>query len=256
MLDLSGKVAIVTGGASGIGRATAAMLARQGAAVLVADRNTEAAQEVAMGISAGGRTCVSVALDATDPASAEAMVQFASKELGGVDIFIHSAGIGAELPFLRTTVQDWRRIVDTDLSGTFYCCQAAARVMAEHGRGGRIVALASTAGLRGGTGRAAYGAAKAGVIGLVKVMAVELARFSITANAIAPGAIETELVARMHDEETRRVYRSGIPLDRYGRPDEVAAVAVFLSSDEARYITGETCVVDGGFVAAGVMKRR
>ena len=120
-------------------------------------------------------------------------------------------------------------------------------------RYGRIVTLASTAGIRGGTGRTAYGAAKGGVITLTKVMAVELAPLGITANTLAPGAIETELVRKMHSAETRVVYRRGIPLDRYGVPEEVAAAALFLASDEARYVTGAVLAVDGGFLAAGVM---
>ena len=126
--------------------------------------------------------------------------------------------------------------------------------MVERGYG-RIVNLASTAGIRGGSGRAAYGAAKGGVIALTKVMAVELAPHGITVNALAPGAIETELVARMHSAQTRRVYRAGIPLDRYGTPEETAHAAVFLASDEARYITGHILAVDGGFLSAGVMHR-
>jgi 3-oxoacyl-[acyl-carrier protein] reductase len=255
MFDLNEKVAIVTGGASGIGRATAEAFAAQGAAVMIADRNLEGASAVADVLTKAGSMARAIKLEATDPASAARMAAAAVDWFGGLDIIVHSAGIGAELLFLDTTPEDWQRLINVDLSGTFYCCQAAARVMRQKGGGGRIITLASTAGLRGGTGRAAYGAAKGGVIALVKVMAVELAPFMITANAIAPGAIETELVAQMHDSKTRQVYRAGIPLDRYGTPEEVAATALFLASDEARYITGETLVVDGGFVAAGVMKR-
>lgn len=255
MFDLNEKVAIVTGGASGIGRATAETFAAQGAAVVIADRNVEGASAVADVLTKAGSKVRGIKLEATDPVSATRMAAAAVDWFGGLDIIVHSAGIGAEVLFLDTTPEDWQRLINVDLSGTFYCCQAAARVMRQKGRGGRIIALASTAGLRGGTGRAAYGAAKGGVIALVKVMAVELAPFTITANAIAPGAIETELVAQMHDSKTRQVYRAGIPLDRYGTPEEVAATALFLASDEARYITGETLVVDGGFVAAGVMKR-
>jgi NAD(P)-dependent dehydrogenase (short-subunit alcohol dehydrogenase family) len=126
--------------------------------------------------------------------------------------------------------------------------------MVENGYG-RIVSLASTAGIRGGTGRAAYGSAKGGVIALTKVMAVELAPYGITANALAPGAIETELVARMHSDETRRVYRAGIPLDRYGTPDETAFCAIFLASEQAGYITGHILGIDGGFLADGIMHK-
>ena len=249
------RAAVVTGAASGIGREIAGQLARHGAAVAIADINREGAEEVAASLGRDGAKAVAIAVDVSRPEQADAMIDRAATAFGAVDILVHSAGVGVERSVLDTTPEEWRRILDIDLSGTFYCGQAAARHMV--GRGyGRIVNLASTAGVRGGTGRAAYGAAKGGVIALTKVMAVELAPHGITVNALAPGAIETELVARMHSAETRTVYRAGIPLDRYGTPEETAAAALFLASEEARYVTGHVLAVDGGFLAAGVMHRR
>jgi NAD(P)-dependent dehydrogenase (short-subunit alcohol dehydrogenase family) len=254
-MDFTNRVAIVTGGASGIGRAVAHQLAERGAAIAVADINREAAETVATALRSEGARAEAIAVDVSQPEQAEAMVARAVEALGGLDILIHSAGVGVERSFLETTPEEWRRILDIDLSGTFFCGQAVARRMVERGYG-RIVNLASTAGIRGGTGRTAYGAAKGGVISLTKVMAVELAPHGITVNALAPGAIETELVARMHSVETRTVYRAGIPLDRYGTPDETAFTAVFLASEEARYVNGHILAVDGGFLAAGVMHRK
>ena len=249
------RAAVVTGAASGIGREIAGQLARHGAAVAIADINREGAEEVAAALARDGAKAEAIAVDVSRPEQADAMIARAIAAFGAVDILVHSAGVGVERSVLDTTPEEWRRILDIDLSGTFYCGQAAARHMVERGYG-RIVNLASTAGVRGGTGRAAYGAAKGGVIALTKVMAVELAPHGITVNALAPGAIETALVARMHSAETRTVYRAGIPLDRYGTPEETAAAALFLASEEARYITGHVLAVDGGFLAAGVMHRR
>ena len=252
--DFEGRVALVTGGASGIGRAIATRLASEGAKIAIVDRNGNLGEEAAAEIGAAGGTAISIEADVSDPDQATALAVDTCDRLGGLDILVHSAGIGAERDFLETTAEEWRRMIDVDLSGTFYTCQAAARLMAPRGYG-RIVALASTAGIRGGTGRAAYGAAKGGVIALTRVMAVELAPCGITVNAIAPGAIETELVKKMHSAQTRLTYRAGIPLDRYGTPDEAATAALFLASDEARYITGEILAVDGGFLAAGLINR-
>ncbi len=250
-MEFVGRTAIVTGGASGIGREVARQLLERGAAVAIADRNAEGAQATAEELSAHGEA-FAVAVEVTDPESVEAMVAETVSRRGGVHILVHSAGIGVESPFLETSLEDWRRIIDVDLTGTFLCCQAAAREMVRGGYG-RIVSLSSAAGVRGGTGRAAYGAAKGGVIALTKVMAVELATAGVTVNALAPGAIETELVSRMHSAETRRVYRRAIPMDRYGTPAETAAAAVFLASEAAGYVTGHIMAVDGGFIAAGLM---
>jgi len=249
------RVALVTGGASGIGAAVSRRLAEEGARVAIGDLDGAKAEATAAALRGLGPGAIAIPADVSRPDEAAAMAERAAAEWGRLDILVHSAGVGVERSFLDTTPEDWRRIIDIDLSGTFYACQAAARAMLPRGYG-RIVALASTAGVRGGTGRAAYGAAKGGVIALTKVMAVELAPHGITVNALAPGAIETDLVKRMHSAETRVVYRAGIPLDRYGTPEETAAAALFLASDEARYVTGEVLAVDGGFLAAGVMHRR
>ena len=173
--------------------------------------------------------------------------------MGSVDILVHSAGVGIERKFLETSFEDWSRLLDINLNGTFHVAQACGTVMAERGYG-RIVLISSVAGLRGGTGRAAYGATKGAVVALGKVMAVELGPLGVNTNIIAPGAIETELVARMHDAETRRAYLSGIPLGRYGSPEEVAFTVVFLASDEAAYVNGIVLGIDGGFLGAGVIK--
>ncbi len=252
-MNFEGRVALVTGGASGIGFAVACQLAELGAKITIADVNMEGAKAAAAKLTGAEVSVVEV--DVCNPADAIRMVDTVVEQYGKLDILVHSAGVGIEKSFLETTAEEWQRLIDIDLSGTFYCGQAAAQHMVTHGYG-RIVNLASTAGIRGGTGRTAYGAAKGGVIALTKVMAVELAVHGVTANALAPGAIETELVARMHSDETRRVYRAGIPLDRYGTPDETAFAAVFLASEQAGYITGHILGVDGGFLAAGIMHKQ
>jgi 3-oxoacyl-[acyl-carrier protein] reductase len=246
-MTFSNRVALVTGAASGIGRRIASDLLAAGARVIAVDRSIES-------LTAQSGLLI-VRADVSERADMDDVVARARDSCGSIDILIHSAGIGLERPFLETTREEWDRIISVDLTGTFVTAQCVARVMVEQRRG-RIVTLASTAGLRGGSARAAYGAAKGGVIALTKVMAVELAPFGVTVNALAPGAIETELVAKMHSQETRTAYRHAVPLDRYGTVEEVSAAALFLASDAASYVTGEVLSVDGGFLAAGVMHAR
>jgi 3-oxoacyl-[acyl-carrier protein] reductase len=249
---LAGRTALVTGGASGIGLAVAQRFVEAGARVTIGDLNVAAGEQAAASL---GRSCAFAQLDVVNEASVEAAMSAAEAAFGPIDILVHSEGVGVERPFLDTTLDEWRRIIDIDLTGAFLCARAAGRRMKAQGHG-RIITLASTAAVRGGVGRAAYGAAKGGVVTLTKVIAVELAPFGVTANAIAPGAIETELVAKMHSPETREVYTAAIPVGRYGSPDEVADAALFLARDEARYLTGHVLAVDGGFLAAGLMPRR
>ena len=249
---LVGKAAIVTGGANGIGREIAPRLAAAGAAVLVADRDGAGAEAVAGEIAATGGRVVGREVDVRDPAGCEALVAAAHEAFGRLDVLVTSAGIAHSRPFLRTSLELWQETLAVNLTGTFLCCQAAAPAMAVVG-GGRIITIASVSGQRGGTGRAAYGASKGGVITLTRVMAVELARHNITVNAIAPGPVETPMVATLHTAADRAAWLGSVPAKRYGTPAEVAAAAVFLASDEASFITGHVLDVDGGFGAAGVI---
>ena len=251
-MKFSDRVAIVTGGASGIGRDVARRLAAEGAAVAVADLNADGAATVAAELQDGGAEALAITLDVAKPEDNQRMVAETLARFDRLDILVHSAGVGVERSFLETTPEEWCRLIDIDLSGTFYCCQAAAREMVK-ARYGRIVNISSTAAIRGGGGRAAYGAAKGGVITLTKVIATELAAQGVTANALAPGAIDTELAQKMHSAKTRAVYTAAIPMDRYGTPVETASAAVYLASEEACYITGVVLAVDGGFLSAGLM---
>lgn len=255
MRIFEGHTALVTGGARGIGFAIAEQLARQGARIVIGDLDADQMQIARAALEAAGAEAICVPLDVSSSQQCDSAVEAATEFGGGkLDILVHSAGIGLERAFLDTSDEEWARMMDVDLSGAFYCCRAAGRKMKAAGYG-RIVTIASTAGVAGGTGRAAYGSAKGGVIMLTRVLAVELATYGVTANALAPGAIETDLVAKMHSETTRRVYRRAIPADRYGTPEEVAAAAVFLASPAAAYVNGHVLAVDGGFLAAGVLHK-
>ena len=244
-MRLDGKRIVVTGGAGGIGRAIAVRLLAAGARLLVADQ--EGASEAAKTLGADVRA---TALDVTDEASVESAFDLAVAELGGLDGLVHCAGIGIERAFLDTGIDEWRRLLDVNLTGTFLCCRAAAR---RSSRGASLVTLASTAGERGSARRAAYGASKAGVVNLTQAIAVELGSAGFRANVISPGPVDTDLVRRMHAADTRAAFAARTPLGRYGRPDEIAGAALYLLSDESSFVTGHVLRVDGGFATAGII---
>jgi NAD(P)-dependent dehydrogenase (short-subunit alcohol dehydrogenase family) len=251
-MRLQGKHAVVSGGARGIGLAISKALAREGAAIALADINLEGSKTAAATVSAQGARAIPIEVNVADPASVAAMIKTLLQNFGRIDILVNNAGVGGNTPFLDTTLEEWNRIVGINLTGAFMVAQAVAREMVKSG-GGKIVNIASLSGQRGGNGRAAYGSAKAGLELLTKVMAVELAPYNINVNNIAPGAIETEMAKFAHDAATRSAYNYLIPMTRYGTPEEIGDAAVFLSSDESRYVHGHTLNVDGGFRAAGLM---
>lgn len=252
-MRLQGKVALITGGARGIGFAIATALARQGAVIAIADINAPGANAAAAKLKEGGAVAQGFAVDVADAGSVKTLVKDIVAQLGRLDILINNAGIGGNTPFLETTLENWNRTIAINLTGAFIVAQTCAKQLVAQGHGGKIINIASLSGQRGGNGRAAYGAAKAGLELLTKVMAVELSEYGINVNNIAPGAIETEMAATAHDAATRAAYNYLIPMVRYGTPEEIGDAAVFLCSDEARYVQGHTLNVDGGFRAAGLM---
>jgi 3-oxoacyl-[acyl-carrier protein] reductase len=248
MFDLAGKTALITGASRGLGRAIALAFAGQGADVAVNYRgNAEAAQEVATRIDRMGRRALLVQGETSGGREAcEAIVKEALESLGTIDILVNNAGITRDNLMMRMDAEEWDAVIGTNLSGPFWMTRAVARPMLK-ARSGRIINMSSAAGRMGNPGQANYAAAKAGLIGLTKTTARELASRGITCNALAPGLIETDLTSEL-PEAASQALTSLTPLGYVGSVDDVAAAAVYFASDEARYVTGQVLGIDGGIV--------
>jgi 3-oxoacyl-[acyl-carrier protein] reductase len=242
-LDLTGRVAIVTGASRGIGRAVARTLASAGASVVAGARGENAAEVVKEITEAGGKA-LAVTLDVTDEASIAAAVASASSAFGKVDILINNAGITRDTLMLRMKRDDWDAVIATNLTGAFTCTQAVLKGMIKQ-RYGRIVTISSVVGQSGNAGQANYAASKAGLIGFSKALAREVASRNITVNVVAPGLIDTDMTRAITDA-AQQDWAASIPLGRLGTPDDIAAAVCFLASDAASYITGHVLAVNGG----------
>jgi 3-oxoacyl-[acyl-carrier protein] reductase len=243
MIDLTHRIALVTGASRGIGRAIARSLAGQGAVVVAAARGDNAAETVAGIVAAGGRA-EAVGLDVTDQAAVDREVSAVVARHGRLDILVSNAGITRDQLLLRMKRDDWDAVLATNLTATFTLCQAALKPMLKQ-RAGRVVAVSSVVGQMGNAGQANYAASKAGLIGFCKSMAREVASRGITVNVVAPGLIETDMT-RALTEDSRGDWSTRIPLGRLGSPADVASAVCFLASDEASYITGHVLAVNGG----------
>lgn len=246
---LSGKVAVVTGGSRGIGRAIAITLASAGADVAVFYAGNQAAAEQTVAeIEKTGRKGIALQVDVSRGKQVEAAMKQVNSSLGRIDILVNNAGITRDNLIMRLKEEDWDQVIDTNLKGVFLCTKAVIRTMMKQ-KSGRIINISSVVGVMGNPGQANYVAAKAGVLGLTKTTAKELASRGITVNAIAPGFIETDMTAVL-DEQVKQQMLGVIPLGRFGSAQDVAETVKFLASDAASYITGQTIHVDGGMVTS------
>lgn len=247
-MRLNNKVALITGAARGIGRSIALLFAKEGADIVVADVNLDEAEKTAKDIEAQGRKALALVVDVTDYVKVEEAVNKILDKFTKVDILINNAGITKDNLLLRMSQQEWDAVLNVNLKGTFNCIKAVSRPMVKQ-RSGKIISIASIIGLMGNPGQANYAASKAGIIALTKTVAKELASRNITANAVAPGFIQTEMTAKL-PEDVKEKMKAAIPLCRLGTPEDVAQLCLFLASEDSNYITGQTIVVDGGMVMA------
>ena len=247
-MRLKDKVALITGGARGIGRSIAMVFAKEGADIVVADVNLESAAKTALEIEGLGRKALALELDVTDFAKVEDGVNKILDKFGKVDILVNNAGITKDNLLLRMTQAEWDAVINVNLKGTFNCIKAVSRPMIKQ-RSGRIISIASIIGLMGNWGQANYAASKAGIIALTKTVAKELASRNINANSVAPGFIQTDMTAKL-PENVKSKMMEAIPMAKLGTPEDVANVCLFLASAESSYVTGQTITVDGGMVMA------
>jgi 3-oxoacyl-[acyl-carrier protein] reductase len=243
-VELSGKVALVTGAAQGIGKAIAMLLARNGADVVVSDINLEKAQETANEIEGMGRRSFAIKVNVADLKDVERMGEAIVEQFGRIDILVNNAGITRDRLILRMTEEDWDAVLDVNLKGTFNCTKAAIRYMSKQ-KSGKIVSIASVSGEMGNPGQANYAASKAGVIGFTKTIAREFAGRGINVNAIAPGYIQTPMTDAVPEKAKEELKRM-IPMERLGKPEDVAQAVLFLVSENSSYITGQVLNVNGG----------
>jgi meso-butanediol dehydrogenase/(S,S)-butanediol dehydrogenase/diacetyl reductase len=244
------KCVLVTGGGSGIGRATCVAFAREGANIGVADMNAAEAETTAQAVRQCGRKAVVLQVNVADPASVQAMVHQAAAGLGQLDILVNSAGVREIVPFLQLPFDEWQRVLNVNLTGTFLCSQAVAQYLVTRGQGGKIVNLASVAGLSAVPNRAAYVSSKHAVVGLTKEMALELADKNIQVNAVAPGVVRTSMTESYFSKESvMDRLRQAHPAGRWAAPEEIAGLILYLASPEANFVTGATFPIDGGFMA-------
>ena len=261
LFDLNGKTAIVTGGAAGIGKGIVERLSEAGAAVVIADIDPDLGQETVNELTEEGRHVAFIATDVSKVEDIEKAVDFAVKSFGSLDILVNNAGVFPFMPALNMTESAWDRVLDINLKGSFFFAQNAAKKMVEKGNGGKIINIASIDALHPTGNLVHYDSSKGGVVMMTKALAFELGRHGIQVNAVAPGGIQTPGAAQSANTmlqtsgldpekfaEMGKAFTARIPLGRQGEPDDIATVVLFLASDAARYITGETIVVDGGYL--------